>query len=89
MNEVFIMGKVVSKVEFDFIYKGTHISKAKCEIEISNKSKIQIIGYDNIADFMYQSLKESDVVFIYGRISGSNLILKQIQKIIRLTKREK
>ena len=38
---------------------------------------------------MYQSLKESDVVFIYGRISGSNLILKQIQKIIRLTKREK
>lgn len=89
MNEVFIMGKVVSKVEFDFVYKGTHISKAKCEIEISNKSKIQIIGYDNIADFMYQSLKESDVVFIYGRISGSNLILKQIQKIIRLTKREK
>ena len=38
MNEVFIMGKVVSKVEFDFVYKGTHISKAKCEIEISKNT---------------------------------------------------
>lgn len=48
MNKVFIIGKVVSKVEFDFIYKGTHISKAKCEIKLSNKSKIQVIGYYNI-----------------------------------------
>ncbi len=81
MNEVFIMGKVVSKVEFDFIYKGTHISKAKCEIKLNNKSKIQIIGYDEIADFMYRSIKENQVVFLYGNIAKNTIIVKEVQKL--------
>lgn len=88
MNEVFIMGKVVSKVEFDFVYKGTHISKAKCEIKLSNKSKIQIIGYDEIADFMYQYVRENEIVFLYGKIGKNSIILKLIQKITGLTKEE-
>lgn len=80
MNEVFIIGKVVSKVEFDFVYKGIHISKAKCEIEISNKSKIEIIGYDNIADFMYRYVKTNKILFIYGYIVRNGVIIEEIQK---------
>lgn len=81
MNEVFIIGKIISRVEFNFIYKGIHISKAKSEIVLNNKSKIQIIGYNNIADYMYQHIKEHNIIFINGEISKNKIILKRIQKL--------
>ncbi|MBO5479464.1 MAG: hypothetical protein J6A04_07295 [Clostridia bacterium] len=90
MNEVFIIGEVVSKIEFNFIYKGKHISKASCYIKLKNKSKIEIIGYDEIADLMYRYLEQDNTVFVYGKIdSEGKVIARNVKKAYKhLTKQK-
>ena len=51
IDKIYEIGKIVGgllkyygKNNKELVYKGIHISKAKCEIEISNKSKKEIIG---------------------------------------------
>ena len=90
MNIVIICGKIISKIEFRFIYDRyknntttknkndelyKHISIAKCKIKLSNNSIIEIHGYDNIADYMYSKLSENDNIYIIGRIIGEGEII--------------
>ena len=91
MNIVVICGKIISEVEFNFIYDRyrevssekeksslemyMHTSVAKCKIELSNGSVIQIQGYDEVADFMYRHLKEKDVVWLEGALGGNGNVV--------------
>ena len=79
MNIVIIYGKIVSKIEFKFIYdrykekdnikqKYNHTSIAKCKIRLENDSIVEVYGYDHIADYMYRYLKENESVLIEGKI---------------------
>lgn len=74
MNEVFVIGEIVSKVDFKFIYKGKNTSKAKCNVQLNNGCIIEIIGYDEIADFMYKHIKEKQLIFAYGKLNNSGRI---------------
>ncbi len=81
MNIIFILGKVVSNVEYNFIYdkykidncneKYKHIVIAKVKIEILNKSVVNIYGYDDIADDMYRNLKSNSNVMVMGQIDSN------------------
>lgn len=82
MNIVIIYGKIVSKIEFKFIYdrykekdnikeKYKHTSIAKCKIRLENDSIVEVYGYDNIADYMYRYMKENEEVLIEGKIDGN------------------
>ena len=80
MNLVIVFGKIVSSIEFEFIYdrymiwfndKYNHASIAKCEIMLLNKSIVKIYGYDKIADFMYKSLKENCYILIEGKLDSN------------------
>lgn len=88
MNLVIIYGKIVSEIEFKFIYdryidcgrvteemKHKHISLARCKVEILNGSVIEIYGYDDIADYMYRNLKEGENIVVEGRLE-SNMKIK-------------
>ena len=91
MNVVVIYGKIVSKIEFKFIYdrykntnkkenyienKYKHTSIAKCMLKLQNDSVIEIYGYDSIADYMYKYLKENESVLVEGKIdSDMNIFL--------------
>ena len=68
MNEVFLIGKVVDDVKFDFIINSKKISIANFTIETLDEQKIYIRCYDKLADFSYRNLSNGDVVFIYGQI---------------------
>ena len=70
MNLCFIMGKIVSDIEFKFIINSKHISVAIFELELSNKSVIKVKGYDEIADMCYQNLVKDQIVTIYGRLNN-------------------
>jgi len=83
MNEVFLIGRIVKKIEFDFIYHGKNISKAETGLELSNKSIIKIIGYNEIADYMYRKLNIDTRVFIEGKIQKEDGIVIKIIEIIR------
>lgn len=68
MNIVVVSGKVITKIEFKFIYdrygnKNKHTSVAKCMLKLDNGSIVQIYGYDNIADYMYRKLSKGENIF--------------------------
>ena len=85
MNIVIIYGKIVSKIEFKFIYdryyinnkenymeeKYKHISIAKSMVKLQNESTVEVYGYDNMADYMYRNLKEDYNVLIKGKIDSN------------------
>ena len=81
MNMCFIIGKIVSKIEFNFILNSNNISIVKFKIELKNKSIIDVKGYDEIADWCYQNLEETDEVEIYGEINSKmEIIILDIEK---------
>lgn len=91
MNIVVICGKIISEVEFNFIYdryRGVssekeksslemymHTSVAKCKMKLSNNSVIEIHGYDEVADFMYRYLKEEDTIWIEGALRENGNVI--------------
>ncbi len=97
MNMVIICGKIISKMEFKFIYDRyknnkekknkndeiyKHISIARCKIKLSNNSIIEIYGYDNIADYMYRYFKENDDILLKGNLD-SNMKIK-LESCVRI-----
>lgn len=81
MNEIFLIGKVVSKIEYKFIIKRKkYFSKVEFEIEL-DKQIFKIKGYNNIADYCYRKLKNNDKVFINGKIE-SDIIKITIIKLL-------
>ena len=74
MNICFLIGKIISEIEFDFIIKNKKIEKeisiVRFELELLDKNKIYVIGYNNISDYCYKKLKKNDNVFIEGLIDS-------------------
>lgn len=60
MNEVFIIGKVITEVKFDFTLNSKHISIARFGvITVCDKQEIEIIAYDEMADYVYATIKQN------------------------------
>ena len=83
MNEVFIIGKVITEVKFDFILNSKHISIARFGvITVRDKQEIEIMAYDEMADYIYANLKHEDVVIINGYLEYDKVILEDIQILL-------
>ena len=48
------------------------------EIELENKSKIKVIGYNEIADKCYKELKKEDIIWLEGRIEEKQIVIKEL-----------
>ena len=70
MNICFLIGKIISDVEFDFIidnnkgFKNDKISVVRFKLKLLDENVLNIIGYNNIADFCYQKLKIGENILI-------------------------
>ena len=62
MNLCFVMGKLISNIEFKFIINSINISVAIFEIQLENKE---------IADYCYQKLVKGEVVMISGSLNNN------------------
>ena len=83
MNEVFIIGKVITEVKFDFILNSKHISVAGFRtVTVCDEQEIEIIAYDEMADYIYTNLKHEDVVMINGYLEYDKVILENIQILL-------
>lgn len=82
MNEVFLTGKIISNVEFRFIINSKNISIAMFNIELDDKQIIKVKAYNEIADYCYSKLKNTDRIFINGELSGIYVIVKDIKRCI-------
>ena len=79
MNEVFLIGKVLKEVEFKFIINSIRISKAKFSIKtVTDNEIINIVAYDEIADYVYRNVKKEDTIMINGYIENNNVIMQEM-----------
>ncbi len=79
MNLCFIIGKIVSEIEFKFIINSKNISIAYFKIELLNKSIVQVKAYNELADYCYSKLQKHDVCAIQGYINSEMKI--EVEKI--------
>ena len=78
MNEVFLMGKIITEIKFDFLLNSKKKSIARFYIETLGKQKIKIIGYDDIADFCYSKLNKGNSIFMYGILNEDGVVARTI-----------
>lgn len=74
MNRCFLKGKVISDVQFEFMIDQNHNSISIFSIILQNKTEIQLIAYDELADFCYQKLKVEKIIFIEGYLKTENQV---------------
>ncbi len=78
MNEVFLIGKIISNIEFKFIINSKNKAIACFEIKTADKQIVRIQAYNQLADFTYSKLNENDKVFINGYIEANVVKVKCI-----------
>ena len=78
MNEVFLIGKIISDIEFKFIINSKNKAIAYFEIETVDKQIVRVQAYNQFADFAYSKLNENDKVFINGYIEDNLIKVKCI-----------
>lgn len=83
MNICFLMGKIISDVEFDFIIENNTINKdivtTRFKILLENGSIIKVKSYGKIAEECFQKYVKSDIVSIYGILNSNGEL--EIQEI--------
>ena len=81
MNEVFLIGKVVSNINFYFMINSKNISIACFKIETLDGQVVDIKVYDSLADIVYSKIKLGDLVFVYGCLNNKCVIGKECKKL--------
>ena len=85
MNLCFIRGKIISDIQFEFMLEKDKYSIAIMYVELENKAKVRVIGYNEIADKCYQKLEKSDNIWIEGYLEN----LSEVQIVIKIFKQTK
>ena len=78
MNEVFLIGKIISDIEFKFIINSKNKAIACFEIKTADKQIVRIQAYNQLADFAYSKLNTNDKVFVNGYIEDNVVKVKNI-----------
>ena len=88
INLCFLKGKIIDITDYKFIYDknkksigNKHICIIKLQIEIEDNQIIWLKGYNEIADFIYQKLKNGDEIFIKGSFNNNIIEIERIKKI--------
>lgn len=83
MNLCFLIGKVVSEIQFDFLLNSKDISIVRFSIELENKSVVIVKGYNEIADYCYKKLIKGSIVGLQGSLNSNNkIIITDINKYV-------
>lgn len=81
MNICFIIGKIISDVEFKFVLESKYISIVIFKLKLSNCSIVTVKTYDEIADSCYQKLQKGDIIGIKGYLnSNMEIIISDIDE---------
>lgn len=82
MNICFFIGKVCSKINFEFILNSKNISVCIFDIKLSNGSVVKVKGYNEIADYCYRNLRKDSVVAIEGMINENMEVVLDMINIL-------
>ena len=82
MNICILTGRILSKLEFNFLYNSKiHISLLTFQIDINDQQTVTIKAYDEQADEAYKKLKKGDVVIIEGYLDPKGVNVEYIRKV--------
>ena len=82
MNECFLIGKIITDIDYKFVINSKNTAISEFKIQLINKSEINVKAFNNIADYCYQKLKKNNFVFIYGFLNSNLEILVKEMEII-------
>ena len=83
MNECFFIGKIISNINFEFIYKSKNIAITNFRMKLLDNNEIDVKAYNELADYCYSKLEINDIIFINGKIETRGIInIKKIKKEI-------
>lgn len=80
MNLCFLMGKIISDIEFKFIINNKHYTGISIfTLKVSEKCILKVKAYNEIADGCYQKLAKGDIVGIQGLIDSNMEIIVTVK----------
>ena len=79
MNEVFLIGKIISDIEFKFTINSKNISVAMFNMKTTDKQIIKIKAYNELADYCYSKLEINKTVFIKGKFFDNSINIENIK----------
>lgn len=81
MNQVFILGKIISDIEFKFIIKNKNKAIAIFKVKLLDNTIVTVEAYNEKADYCYSKLNKNDTIYIQGYINSKmQIIVKDIEK---------
>ena len=81
MDEVFLRGKVIEDIECKFMLKKRKNAKAKIELKLIDETKVEVVAYNEQADYTLQNIKIRNNVFVYGKLQNNEIVINKIIKI--------
>ena len=79
MNEVFLIGKIISDIEFKFIINSKNKAIVCFEIKTVDKQIVRVQAYNKLADFACSKLNTNDKAFVNGYIEDNVVKVKCIK----------
>ena len=70
MNLCFLFAQIITDLQYDFFYNSKkHISIIKFKVKEKNNI-INVIAYDDMADYIYRSFYKQDFICILGYLNN-------------------
>lgn len=73
MNEIFLIGKIIENVKYKFMVEKHKDAKAIINLELLDKTKIEIIAYNEQADYALRNLKVNNTIFVYAKLLNNKI----------------
>ena len=74
MNKVFLIGKIITDIDFKFIISSKNISIARFKIETMDRQIIEIKAYNEMADYAYRKLNRNNLIDIEGKLEKDTVV---------------
>ena len=81
MNKVFLIGKIITDIDFKFIIGAKDISIARFKIETLDKQVVPIRAYNETADYVYSKFNKNDYIAIEGRLEDCVAIASECKNL--------
>ena len=79
MNQVYLIGKIITDIEFKFVINSKNISITMFKIKtIKDNQEIHIKCFNEIADYFYSKYKKGDAVRIEGKLKENEVIVTEL-----------
>ena len=74
MNKVFLIGKIITDIDFKFIISSKNISIARFKIATLDKQIVPIKAYNEMADYAYRKLNRNNLIDIEGKLEKDTVV---------------